>query len=240
MDSINTGLLSELQRHLAGNLPGSLMDALCTREYQHLVLNQHAIVSIADNAGNITHVNDKFCAISGYTREELIGHNHRLLKSGVHPPEFYRNIWDTISAGKVWQGDICNRCRDGSLYWVASTITPFPGGEGIPCQYVSIRTDISHVKAIEAALKESEERHRLTLAAAKLGASDWDIQAGKMIFNERWAEIRGYRLDEIEPDIDFWKTGIHPEDMPVVNKRLEEHLAGNSQFFQAEYRAYTR
>ena len=240
MDSINTGLLSELQRHFAGNLPNSLKEALCTREYQHLVLNQHAIVSIADKAGNITHVNDKFCEISGYTREELTGHNHRLLKSGVHPPEFYRDIWHAISAGKIWQGEICNRRRDGSLYWVASTITPFLDAEGIPYQYVSIRTDISHVKAIESALKESEERHRLALASAQLGSWDWNIHAGKMLFDERWAEIRGYRLDEIEPDIDFWKTGIHPEDMQVVNKLLEEHLAGGSQFFQAEYRAYTR
>ena len=95
-------------------------------------------------------------------------------------------------------------------------------------------------KSISESLKELEQRHYLTLAAARLGAWDWNIQVGKMEFNERWAEIRGYRLDEIEPNIDSWKTVIHPEDMQVVNKLLEEHLAGNSQFFQAEYRAYTR
>ena len=240
MDSVNTGLLSELQRHFAGSLPSSIEEALSTREYQHLVLNQHAIVSITDKAGGITHANDKFCEISGYGREELMGNNHRLLKSGAHPPEFYRNIWHTISSGKIWQGEICNRRRDGSLYWVESTITPFMDEKGMPCRYVSIRTDISHVKAMEAALKESEERHRLALASAKLGSWDWSIQTSKMTFSERWSEIRGYRLNEIEPDIDFWKTGIHPEDMPIVNQLLQEHLAGKSRYFQAEYRAYTK
>ena len=240
MESINTKLLSDLQRHFADDLPSSLRVALCTRKYQHLLLNQHTIVSITDKAGNFTYVNDKFCEINGYTHEELIGHNLRLLKSGLHPAEFYQDIWNAISAGKIWQGEICNRRRDGSLYWVASTITPFLDDEGMSYQYVSMHTDISHMKAIEVALKESEERHRLALVSAKLGAWDWNIQAGKMVFNERWAEIRGYSLDEIEPDVDFWKTGIHPEDMPEVNKLLEKHLAGGSQFFQAEYRAYTR
>ncbi len=240
MDSVNTRLLSELQRHFAGSLPSSIEDALYTREYQHLVLNQHAIVSIADKAGDITHVNDKFCEISGYGRGELMGKNHRLLKSGTHPPEFYRDIWHTISKGEVWQGEVCNRRRDGSLYWVASTITPFMDEKDMPCRYVSIRTDISHVKAMEATLRESEERHRLALASAKLGAWDWSIQTAKMTFSERWAEIRGYRLNEIEPDINFWNTGIHPEDMPIVNRLLQEHLAGKSRYFQAEYRAYTK
>ena len=133
-----------------------LETTLYEREREHLALNQHAIVSIADRSGNITYVNDKFCEISGYSQEELMGKNHKVIKSGIHLPEFYQELWRTIASGKVWQGEVCNRRKDGSLYWVESTITPFMDNEGDskPYQYVSIRTDIS-------ALKENEQRMRL-------------------------------------------------------------------------------
>lgn len=126
---------------------------LYEREREHLALDQHAIVSIADRAGNITYVNDRFCKISGFTRGELLGQNHRIIKSGKHPLPFYEKLWQTITAGRVWHGEVCNRRKNGELYWVESTITPFLDGEGVPYQYVSIRTDISHVKAAEAALE---------------------------------------------------------------------------------------
>lgn len=112
-------------------------------------LDAHAIVSVANAAGKITYVNQKFCDISGYSRDELLGQDHRIVRSGQHPPEFYRDIWQTISRGNIWNGEICNRKRNGSLYWVESTIMPFLDTEGTPCQYVSIRTDISRQKRRE-------------------------------------------------------------------------------------------
>ena len=112
---------------------------------QKSALDSHAIVSIADNQGNITYVNDKFCDVSGYDRDELIGKNHRLLKSGEHPDEFYEELWSTISQGKIWQGEICNKRKKSGNYWVESTITPFLDDKGIPYQYVSIRTEITHL-----------------------------------------------------------------------------------------------
>jgi PAS domain S-box-containing protein len=143
------------------SLQRRLQTTLYEREREHLALDHHAIVSVADATGRITYVNDKFCAISGYTRGELLGHDHRIVKSGEHPPEFFQNLWHTITGGMVWQGETCNRRKDGSLYWVESTITPFLDGEGIPYQYVSMRTDISHMKATEQALHRQNAMQRL-------------------------------------------------------------------------------
>jgi len=156
-----------------------LQTTLYEREREHLALDHHAIVSIADAAGNITYVNDKFCETSGYSRGELLGQNHRVIKSDEHPPAFYRNLWQTITSGKVWQGEVCNQRKDGSRYWVESTITPFLDGDGIPYQYVSIRTDITHVMAAEDALRRQSEMQRLIAetGAVLLAASTEDMDA---------------------------------------------------------------
>ena len=102
-----------------------------------------AIFSEADLQGRITYVNPQFCEVSGYSADELLGQNHRLLNSGVHPSAFFEQMWATISRGQVWRGDICNRAKDGSLYWVTSTIVPLNGPDGLPRSYVSIRFDIT-------------------------------------------------------------------------------------------------
>lgn len=139
---------------------------LYEREREHLALDQHAIVSITNTAGAITYVNDRFCEISGYTRDELLGQNHRIIKSGEHPTVFYETMWQAISAGDVWHGEVCNRRKNGQLYWVESTITPFLDREGLPYQYVSIRTDISRVKAIEATQREQIAMRQVVNEAA--------------------------------------------------------------------------
>ncbi|NDV13505.1 PAS domain-containing hybrid sensor histidine kinase/response regulator [Crenobacter caeni] len=128
-------------------------------------LDAHAIVSVTDLAGNILEVNDKFCETSGYPREALIGRNHRLLKSGMHDAAFYASMWSTISAGESWQGDVCNRRLDGSLYWVRSTITPIPGADGLPERYISIRTDITPLYEAERSARLAAEQLSATLSA---------------------------------------------------------------------------
>ncbi|WP_028484743.1 PAS domain-containing protein [Thioalkalivibrio sp. ALE17] len=152
-----------------------LQDTLYEREREHLALDQHAIVSMADVAGNIIYANDKFCEISGYQRAELIGQNHRMLKSQEHSRAFYEAMWETISSGQVWYGEICNRAKDGSLYWVQSTITPFLDEHGLPYQYVSIRTDITGIKAAEAAQRAQNAMRKVVgQAAADLLAAGAD------------------------------------------------------------------
>jgi PAS domain S-box-containing protein len=121
--------------------------------YQRYALDQHAIVSTADLQGRITSVNDNFCRISGYSRGELMGQDHAMLRSGLHPKGFFKAMYDTLARGAVWQGDICNRAKNGNRYWVSATLLMYGDVNGSPSQYLSIRTDITQRKAEELALK---------------------------------------------------------------------------------------
>ncbi len=124
-----------------------------TRLYQaSLTLDDHAIVSVTDRRGTIVEVNEAFCRVSGYERGELLGAKHSIVKSGRHPPSFYRELWSTIAAGRIWTGEICNRRRDGSYYWVRSTIIPVLDATGKPEEYVSVRTEITAEKWAEERL----------------------------------------------------------------------------------------
>jgi phosphoserine phosphatase RsbU/P len=125
-------------------------------------LDEHSIVSMTDTSGAITYANDQFCKISGYTREELIGANHRMIRSPRQGPEFFEDLWKTICAGKVWHSEICNLSKSGDEYWVAATIVPLLDSEGRPQEFIAIRTDITRQKQTEERLA-LYQRHLETL-----------------------------------------------------------------------------
>lgn len=162
-------------------------------------LDQSSIVAITDHRGIITSVNEKFCEISKYSKEELLGQDHRILNSGVHSKVFFKDLWRTIAAGNVWRGEICNKAKDGTLYWVHTTIVPFLNENSRPYQYVAIRTDITQRKRAEEDLKQSLKENsdiRFALDQSTIVAFT-DARGIITNVNDKFCEISKYSREEI-------------------------------------------
>jgi PAS domain S-box-containing protein len=159
-------------------------------------LDQAAIVATTDTHGRITYANDKFCEISKYSRQELLGRTHRIINSGFHPPEFFAGMWLAISSGAVWRSEIRNRAKDGSTYWVDTTIVPFLDDRNRPYQYMAIRYDVTERKNSEAALRAQASLAQLGKMAAVVAHEVRNPLAAM-----RGAlQVVGQRLDPASPE----------------------------------------
>ncbi|HXL55941.1 MAG TPA: ATP-binding protein, partial [Chitinophagaceae bacterium] len=172
------------------NLQKSLKEVT---DYKY-ALDESSIVAITDQKGIIKYANDNFCKISKYNREELIGQDHRIINSGYHPQEFIRNLWVTIANGKIWKGELKNKAKDGTIYWVDTTIIPFLNEQGKPYQYVAIRADITERKKVEEEmlLLNEELEDRINIRTNQLQISNKELEAfSYSVSHDLRAPLRG-------------------------------------------------
>jgi len=182
----------------------SASDALSEIVEIHNALNEHAIVAVTDRAGNITYVNNKFIEISGYSQDELIGANHRVVNSGRHDATFFDQMWKTISSGNVWKGEIQNKTKCGKLYWVETLITPVLNKYGKVIKYISTRTDVTERKLLEAEFRQLKKEEAIGRITANI-AHNFNNSLGIVIGSFEMLDRNGITNDETKKLI---KSGL--------------------------------
>jgi two-component system, sensor histidine kinase and response regulator len=203
-------------------------------------LDEHASVVITDSNAVIVYTNRRFCDLTGYTEGELVGANMRILNSGTHAREFFEHLWTTIRRGATWKGEICNRAKDGHLYWVDATILPLKPGKDGGDRYVSIRTDITPRKLAEASLREAGLRLDLALDASGFALWEIDIDRDSVFASARFAEIIGESPIETHMSLANYWAQIHPDDLARVRAAARATLKGEVPRLSVEYRVRRR
>ncbi len=206
-----------------------------------LEASANAIV-ITNREGSIQWANLAFTALTGYRfPEEAFGNNPReLVKSGKQDQRFYKNLWDTILAGNVWHGELVNRRKDGSLYDEEMTITPVKNEKGEIEHFIAVKWDITERKKAEEALRESEERLRLSLHAANQGLYDLNVQTGEAIINQEYAEMLGYDFETFVETNSAWIERLHPDDRELASKAYADYIEGLKPEYRIEFRQKTK
>lgn len=188
-------------------------------------LNRFNLMSVADADGHILDVNEAFCLATGYSRAELIGQRHQVLNSGRHNQDFWTEMWQTISRGEPWNGDVCDRTRDGSLLWLKTTVVPLKDAKGGIEKYLSIRTDITSAKRNELELQDMAERYQLAIDGGSDGLWDWrDVRADKMWWSPQLYRMLGYGPDEFPAGRDVFGQFLHPDHHAGVFAAIEGAL----------------
>lgn len=214
------------------NLKASLKE---TSNYKY-ALDKSSIVAITNKHGIIIYVNENFCKISKYSEEELIGKDHRIINSGYHPKSFIKDLWTTITSGKIWKGELRNKAKDGSIYWVDTTIVPFLDSNGTPYQYVAIRFDITYRKQVEEENTKNERRFQDTLDQMLEGVQivgfDWRYQYVNESFTKHSKyskeELLGFTVMEKFPGIET--TDIYQVYQRCFKERIRIHLENEFKF----------
>jgi PAS domain S-box-containing protein len=196
----------------------------------------NAIV-ITDRDAVIEWANPAFSTLTGYGLDEAIGRTPReLVRSGIHSQAFYQALWQTILSGKVWQGEIVNRRKDGTLYHEDLTITPVADEGGVIRHFVAVKQNITERKRVQAALRESEERLQLAMRGANDGLWDWNLLTDEVYYSPRWKSMLGYTEGELENHLDTWKRLVHPDDREPTLAVVRDLLEGRTDKYEVEFR----
>jgi two-component system sensor histidine kinase/response regulator len=200
-------------------------------------IEEHSIVSITDAAGTILYTNEMFSRISGYSKEELIGGNHRIVKSDVQSDDYWSCVWKTISSGYVWRDVVCNRAKDGSMYWVDSVIAPFFNEAGHIEKYISIRSDVTTTRLAQQILDAERSRLNNIIISTRAGTWELNLQTSQSIVNDRWGDLFGYTPEELAPNPHaLWRWLVHPDDLLIADEKLKQHCDGKTEYYEFEAR----
>lgn len=222
---------------LARPFVGGLRSRVQELQSELEVLSSCSIVSSTDASGRITHVNERFCELSGYSREELIGRNHNVINSGHHPRKFFMDMYRNIATGRPWRGEIRNRAKNGAHFWLDTSIIPTIDSSGRVIRYTSVCVDITARKQAEALLAQLRERHARAIDGSGVCLWDWDLVRDSVEFDGNWGPMFGYTPEEAAHiPRETWNSAMHPDDLTVTLHQIDRHCQGETPFFESEAR----